>query len=422
MTVTARSAWVLSPFWDLALFIASPLLVAAHRVAATVIQGVHGRRRVGQGETFWEYRRFAYGDSPHAGAGAMAWADGDEDLARGAAEDLAGMLQGRRDRFAVHLPSAGSGLAQALGALPAETFIVGCEPAQVDELTTEMTPAVRAAVHTALVHVDRLLLAAPAAPPSAASAPGGATGSDPGDVDPVERMRQRDEILQIMFWIQAEGLGPDVAAADGSIEIIGAPDGRLQPPDHVLDARNSGTTIRLLAGILAQTRTIGPTLLVLAGLGIGAVAWGVGVVVPLRVAGRWPVVFTVAILVALVAAGDLEAQLAPGHLDQLDGGGRFHAHGRGSGVAEVDVGAEAVLTLQQGVGEGPHAGPFHERHQVGGGEDRRHGGEIGEVVRHLRHDQPVGDHNGLRVGQAGAERWLGHAAILMGASIIKPRS
>ncbi|HIP80173.1 MAG TPA: DUF58 domain-containing protein, partial [Kiloniellaceae bacterium] len=28
-----------------------PLLVAAERVASTVAQGVHGRRRVGQGET-----------------------------------------------------------------------------------------------------------------------------------------------------------------------------------------------------------------------------------------------------------------------------------------------------------------------------------------------------------------------------------
>ncbi len=28
-----------------------PLMVAADRVAATVSQGVHGRRRVGQGET-----------------------------------------------------------------------------------------------------------------------------------------------------------------------------------------------------------------------------------------------------------------------------------------------------------------------------------------------------------------------------------
>ena len=40
------------------------LLVEAERVAATVAQGVHGRRRVGQGETFWQFRPFEYGDSP----------------------------------------------------------------------------------------------------------------------------------------------------------------------------------------------------------------------------------------------------------------------------------------------------------------------------------------------------------------------
>lgn len=40
-----------------------PLLVAAERVAATIIQGVHGRRRVGQGETFWQFRRYEPGDS-----------------------------------------------------------------------------------------------------------------------------------------------------------------------------------------------------------------------------------------------------------------------------------------------------------------------------------------------------------------------
>ncbi|OHC76093.1 MAG: hypothetical protein A3G18_05580 [Rhodospirillales bacterium RIFCSPLOWO2_12_FULL_58_28] len=40
-----------------------PLLVAAERVAATVAQGVHGRRRVGQGETFWQFRRYQQGDS-----------------------------------------------------------------------------------------------------------------------------------------------------------------------------------------------------------------------------------------------------------------------------------------------------------------------------------------------------------------------
>ena len=40
-----------------------PLLVAAERVASMVAQGVHGRRRVGQGETFWQFRRYQPGDS-----------------------------------------------------------------------------------------------------------------------------------------------------------------------------------------------------------------------------------------------------------------------------------------------------------------------------------------------------------------------
>jgi uncharacterized protein (DUF58 family) len=40
-----------------------PLLVAAERVAATVAQGVHGRRRVGVGETFWQFRPYQQGDS-----------------------------------------------------------------------------------------------------------------------------------------------------------------------------------------------------------------------------------------------------------------------------------------------------------------------------------------------------------------------
>jgi uncharacterized protein (DUF58 family) len=40
-----------------------PLLVAAERVASTVAQGVHGRRRVGIGETFWQFRPYQHGDS-----------------------------------------------------------------------------------------------------------------------------------------------------------------------------------------------------------------------------------------------------------------------------------------------------------------------------------------------------------------------
>jgi uncharacterized protein (DUF58 family) len=40
-----------------------PLLLAAERVAATVAQGVHGRRRTGRGDSFWQYRPFTEGDS-----------------------------------------------------------------------------------------------------------------------------------------------------------------------------------------------------------------------------------------------------------------------------------------------------------------------------------------------------------------------
>lgn len=46
-----------------------PLLAEAERVANTVAQGVHGRRRVGQGESFWQFRRYRDGDP----VGAVDW-------------------------------------------------------------------------------------------------------------------------------------------------------------------------------------------------------------------------------------------------------------------------------------------------------------------------------------------------------------
>ena len=93
------------------------------------------------------------------------------------------------------VPARALSVAKALGALPREVFIVGCEPAEVDELTTVLTPPVQAAVDTALAHVRRLLGEQPA----------------PSQVD---ELKQRDEILQIMFWLHGEGFGPDVATAD----------------------------------------------------------------------------------------------------------------------------------------------------------------------------------------------------------------
>lgn len=41
---------------------APSLLIAAERIAQTIVQGTHGRRTAGPGEDFWQYRLYASGD------------------------------------------------------------------------------------------------------------------------------------------------------------------------------------------------------------------------------------------------------------------------------------------------------------------------------------------------------------------------
>ena len=43
-----------------------PLLVAAEQLASAIVLGVHGRRKAGMGETFWQFRRYANEDPPTA--------------------------------------------------------------------------------------------------------------------------------------------------------------------------------------------------------------------------------------------------------------------------------------------------------------------------------------------------------------------
>src|SRR3984957_14153320 len=45
------------------------LVVAARQVAQSVMHGVHGRRRAGPGETFWQFRPFLSGEP----SGAIDW-------------------------------------------------------------------------------------------------------------------------------------------------------------------------------------------------------------------------------------------------------------------------------------------------------------------------------------------------------------
>jgi hydrogenase maturation protease len=58
------------------------------------------------------------------------------------------------------VPSRALAMARGIGALPAKVFIVGCEPGCVDELITELSADVRAAVDEAITQVQRLLPAA----------------------------------------------------------------------------------------------------------------------------------------------------------------------------------------------------------------------------------------------------------------------
>src|SRR5262245_33116376 len=41
------------------------LVLESRRIAATIIHGLHGRRRAGTGENFWQYRRFLSGEPAH---------------------------------------------------------------------------------------------------------------------------------------------------------------------------------------------------------------------------------------------------------------------------------------------------------------------------------------------------------------------
>ena len=61
------------------------------------------------------------------------------------------------------VPSRALAVAKALGVLPPRVFMVGCETAEVDELTTELTPAVAAAVDAAVHRIHQLLAADAAA-------------------------------------------------------------------------------------------------------------------------------------------------------------------------------------------------------------------------------------------------------------------
>jgi hydrogenase maturation protease len=88
------------------------------------------------------------------------------------------------------VPSRALAVAQALGALPSRVFLVGCEPAGVDELTTELSAPVQSGVEKAVAEVRRLI----------AQRPG-------------ETVARRDEMLQLLYWLEGEGFAGSATLA-----------------------------------------------------------------------------------------------------------------------------------------------------------------------------------------------------------------
>lgn len=84
-------------------------------------------------------------------------------MTRGLAPGTVTVLQvedvARLEGIDMHLavPASALSVAKAMGTLPPETFIVGCEPCQTEDLSWELTPAVAAAVSEAARHVERLM-------------------------------------------------------------------------------------------------------------------------------------------------------------------------------------------------------------------------------------------------------------------------
>jgi len=109
-----------------------------------------------------------------------------------------GVLPTREIDMHTTVPSRALEVAQAFGPLPGEIYLVGCEPGSVDELTTDLSAPVAAAVDDAVRRVEALL--------RQALAPTGA-GSD---------IAREDELLELLYWFEGEGFG-GVASMEGII-------------------------------------------------------------------------------------------------------------------------------------------------------------------------------------------------------------
>ena len=102
------------------------------------------------------------------------------------------------------VPSRALSVAKALGALPPEVYIVGCEPQETEELSMELSQPVKQAVAAAVDHVLRLV---------------GQTAAG--------AIARRDEMLELLYWLEGEGFAGS-ARLESIARFLAWPEGRAQ--------------------------------------------------------------------------------------------------------------------------------------------------------------------------------------------------
>ena len=93
------------------------------------------------------------------------------------------------------VPARALVLARAAGVLPPTIRIIGCQPAETDDLSMDLSPTIQPAVAMAIDHILSFI-----------AEMGGAHVSD--------ELRHRDDVLEMLFWLDGEGFGPEVALTD----------------------------------------------------------------------------------------------------------------------------------------------------------------------------------------------------------------
>lgn len=115
------------------------------------------------------------------------------------------------------VPSRALTLAKALNSLPPEVYLIGCEPLHVEELAMDLSPPVSAAVEAAVARVRELLASAPPRRESDAD-----HGQEPG-----ASIKRQDEILELLYWLEGEGMAAGSATLSGLVRFLAQPEAEV---------------------------------------------------------------------------------------------------------------------------------------------------------------------------------------------------